>query len=236
MTAPEQFEDRLLAQLRQVVAERPAPAFPPARRGPRRSRLIAAGAGGAAALAAVAIVASSGDVTSNAYAVEPGSDGDVTVQIHDLSDAAGLQQSLREAGIPAVVSYLPAGQKSCIAPPPLPQQGAGEHGTAVGGSLKKMKPGTETDGGLHLQMKQGTDEGPTFSTGGSPPPGEPGEAPGPKVGSKVTVTPDGATFTVSPQMIEPGQKLYITTQTGTVSTIGMAVAKTDPTQDCGGSE
>lgn len=31
-------------------------------------------------------------------------------------------------------------------------------------------------------------------------------------------------------MIQAGQKLYITTQTGSVSTIGTAVAKTDPTQ------
>lgn len=139
MTAPEHFEDRLLAQLRQVVAERePATRLPVPHR-PRRARLILAGAGGAAALAAVAIVASSGDVTSSAYAVDPKPDGDVTVQIHELSEALQLQTSLRDAGIPAVVDYLPAGQKSCIAPPPLPQKGVGGHGTAQG-FLKKVNP------------------------------------------------------------------------------------------------
>jgi hypothetical protein len=85
-------------------------------------------------------------------------------------------------------------------------------------------------------MKAGPDAGPGFSTDGkAPPPGEPGELQT-KMGSKVTVTPEGATFTVSPGMIEPGQKLYITTQTGSVSTIGIAVAKTDPTESCADSE
>lgn len=230
MTAPEQFEDRLLSQLRQVVAANPTPTAPPQRRS-RRTKVILAGASGAAAVAAVAIVASSGDVTSSAYAVEPSGNGDVTVQIHDLSDAAGLQSSLRAAGIPAVVDYLPAGQKSCIAPPPLPQKGVGEHGT-VQGFLKKVKPGTESappkEGGIVTKGR--------FNTG--PAPGKAGEPPEPdlKMGSKVTVTTDGATFTVSPEMIEPGQKLYITTQSGTVSTIGMAVTSTDPTRACADAE
>jgi hypothetical protein len=228
MTAPEHFEDRLLAQLRQVVAENRAPALPASRR-PRRTRLIVAGASGAAALAAVALVASSGDVTSSAYAVEPSADGDVTVQIHELSEALELQTSLRDAGIPAVVDYLPAGQKSCIAPP-LPQKGAGEHGSAQG-LLKKVKPGTESDGAPRFKFNDGVPLKGHFSTGS--PPGELAGDPDLKMGSSVTVTPEGATFTVSPGMIEPGQKLYITTQSGTVSTIGMAVAKQDPTTNCG---
>ena len=55
------FEDRLLTELRRVVAERPAPAAVAVPR--RRSRLALSGAAVAAATAAIVVVATSGDNT-----------------------------------------------------------------------------------------------------------------------------------------------------------------------------
>lgn len=110
------FEDRLLAQLRAVVAQRgaaeaaetaEAPAPTPARR--RGPRLALGGAVALVAVAAALIVSVGGEGTSAAYAVEPQPNGDVSVQINDLSDASGIEAALKQAGIPADVTYLPAG-------------------------------------------------------------------------------------------------------------------------------
>ena len=117
MTASSRFEDRLLHELREVVAARPAPGVA-ARRRPRRTRLALAGAGVAAATAVVAIVATGSDVTPTAYAVDSRPDGSVTVEIRSLHDAAGLQRSLRAAGVPAVVDYAPAGDDRVRCPAP----------------------------------------------------------------------------------------------------------------------
>jgi hypothetical protein len=129
---PDTFEDRLLAELRQVVAARPAPTHPAsaaARRSPR-ARLLA-GAAAAAAVAAVAVVvAGGGDPAAPAYAVSRQADGDVSVSISSLSDADGLEGKLRAAGIPAVVDYTPAG-KMCREPRGKPARAAGQGKTAV---------------------------------------------------------------------------------------------------------
>jgi len=110
------FEDRLLAELCAVVAERPAPAPAPPPSGRRAPRTRLALAGGAlAATAAGAFVVAGGDTSTPAYAVAKQSDGSVTVQINSLRDAAGLQAKLRAAGIPAVVDYTPFG-KTCREP------------------------------------------------------------------------------------------------------------------------
>src|SRR4051812_4683219 len=104
------FEDRLLAELRAVVAARPAPAPPPspppARRLPRARLSLAAGA----ATVAGVLLATGGGGAAPAYAVEKQPDGSVTVEINSLRDAAGLQEKLRAAGIPAVVDYTPFGK------------------------------------------------------------------------------------------------------------------------------
>jgi hypothetical protein len=113
---PTTFEDRLLTELRAVVAARPTPeavTFPPARRA-RRTRLALA-AGAVAATVAGVFVATGGDSAAPAYAVERQSDGSVTVEINSLRDAAGLQEKLRAAGIRAVVDYTPEG-KACREP------------------------------------------------------------------------------------------------------------------------
>jgi hypothetical protein len=117
------FEDRLLDELRSLVVAQPSsgPERPPRR--PRawmaswpRRRLALVGS-----LAAVLAVAAGAGVPflvsgpSPAYAVSANDDGTVTVEINSLSDAAGLEAKLREAGIRAVVQYLPAG-KACKQP------------------------------------------------------------------------------------------------------------------------
>jgi hypothetical protein len=255
MTASTDFEGRLLEQLRQIVAERPAPAASPHRR-PQRSRLVMAGAGVAAATAAVAVVATSSDVTPRAYAVAPRSDGSVTVQIHSLRDAAGLQSSLRAAGVPAVVDYVPDGGSGCAGPGPghAPGPGAGSGpvqgvargdsaGTGRGGSADTARggsadtasgatsegPSLQTGGGLRTQGEDGPGSAPSLSG--------PGPAPGAGAGkvtvsSRVRLDSDGATFTIDPGDLKDGQHVYITTSTGAVSSIAMAIGKVAPSAAC----
>jgi hypothetical protein len=98
------FEDRLLDQLRSVVAANPAPPEPGARP-PRRRRWAAAAAGLAAAGAAAMLAVIIAGGTQAAYAIDSQPDGSVTVHIASLSDAAGLQAALRRRGIPAIVDY-----------------------------------------------------------------------------------------------------------------------------------
>jgi hypothetical protein len=113
---PDTFEDRLLSELCAVVAAQPTPATVApghARRVPRARLILAAGAVAAAGIGVFAAVG--GDTAAPAYAVEKQSDGSVTVEIQSLRDAAGLQEKLRAAGIPAVVDYTPMG-KMCRQP------------------------------------------------------------------------------------------------------------------------
>jgi hypothetical protein len=193
MTAPERFEDRLLHDLRQIVASRPAPAAI-ARRRPQRTHLALGGVGITVATVAIAVIATSGSVTPSAYAVEPGSNGTVTVSIRGLDDAAGLQSSLRAAGVPAVVDFAANGT-GCIAPP-ADASGSGEYPT------------------LHTSFDS------------------PGHGSGPVTTSGVQIDKDGVRFTIDPGTIKPGQKVYITTSTGAVTSIGIAVATTAPGPNC----
>ena len=107
------FEERLLATLRTQVQS-------PAATGgggtkPHRTprRLLAAVA--VAALAVGLPTALSGSSNSPAFAVESDGDGIVTVDIHRLTDAAGLEQQLAANGINARVDYTPSG-KTCKMP------------------------------------------------------------------------------------------------------------------------
>jgi hypothetical protein len=155
------FEDRLLAELRALVAERPASAAagpPPARRVPRRRLAFAAGA----VVAAVAgvFVAVDGDPAAPAYAVDRHSDGSVTVEIHGLRDAAGLQAKLRAAGIPAVVDYAPAG-KMCREPrgrraTGRPTRGRAAMGVGVGQSTTFTIPRGQLQPGQTLVITSST--------------------------------------------------------------------------------
>jgi hypothetical protein len=111
------FESRLLAQLKAIVAERDAAARREAsdaptgtpvwrRRGPR---LALAAALALVAVAVVLIVSAGGGDSSTAFAVEPQPGGGVTIKIYKLEDAAGLEAALKEAGIRSQVSWLAAG-------------------------------------------------------------------------------------------------------------------------------
>ena len=199
MTTANRFEDRLLDQLREIVAARPAPAVVTRRR-PRRRRLALAGITVAAATAVVAIMVTGSEVTPSAYAVQPRADGSVTVAIRSLRDAAGLERSLRAAGVPAVVDYAPAGQPGCATGPP------------AGGTTERSEAGKR-------------DTGPSLS------------GPGPEPAARVTTTQvrisdDGVKFTIDPGTIKSGENVYITTSTGAVRSIGMAIGRDKPAAPC----
>lgn len=101
------FEDKLLGELKQVVAERAAPPEPRRRWKPRLVLASAVAATTAACVAGSVILA---DRASPAWAVTPQPDGWVSVTIYDHRDADGLERRLEELGIPAEVDYLPPGQ------------------------------------------------------------------------------------------------------------------------------
>ena len=120
------FEERLLAELREVVAERDTGrdtrrdtgGQAPSRRFTGRSRLMAGAAAAVVAGAAVAfgVPLLAGDAgTPAAYAVEPGADGRITVTINRLEDAEGLERQLAAHGVRARVAYTPDG-KTCKEP------------------------------------------------------------------------------------------------------------------------
>jgi hypothetical protein len=113
------FEERLLGELRTVVAERAtgvqAPAGPaPSRRSVVGRRLVIGLAASATlAVGTAAIVPLIGGDQA-AYAVERSGDN-VTVTIYRFTDADGLERALERNGIAAEVDYLPLG-KVCREP------------------------------------------------------------------------------------------------------------------------
>ena len=200
------FEDRLLEQLRSVVAAQPAPVARP-----RRRRLAVTGVGAAAAASAVAVVAIVGTNSEDAYAVRSLPDGGVSVSIRSLSDAAGLQQRLRAEGVPAVVDYVPADERGCTAPSSAPAPPGAETLVESGGAGLSQSGPTET-----RQAPEGSPKGI-------------GRA---KVMSSVRTGGDGVTFTIDPGTVAPGEKVYITTSTGAISSIGIAISTEKPTGGC----
>jgi len=121
------FEERLLVELRSLVAERPAPR-PTASR--RRLVPIGATAGVLTIAGAIAVPLLTGG-GSAAYAVTRNDDGSVSVEVASLEDAAGLQQKLRDAGVPAVVQYIPPG-KGCKEQTFTPARAASPAGGRLG--------------------------------------------------------------------------------------------------------
>jgi len=228
MTTPESFEDRLLAQLRLVVAERPVPPDAAATAIPggprvRRGRLALAGAV-AAATAGAAVVATSGDVTPSAYAVQPRGDGAVTVHIRSLADADGLQRELRAAGVPAVVSYSAAGSAGCDGPGTTPGAGGAPTGapgpvTQVGGAAMGTR--------FHTERGKRSDpgDGPSTTRPGLPPGTGAGVPPRGRASTGVRIEPDGVTFTIDPGTVPSGEHVYITTSTGEVSSVAMSLGE-----------
>jgi hypothetical protein len=212
MTTPDSFEDRLLVELRHVVAATPAPgpggATAPAAT-PRRplvlrpARLALGGAGLATAAAVVAFALPGGGAA--AYAVTPQGDGAIKVTINALSDAAGLEAKLRAAGIDADVDYSAA--------PPACPPGAAPPGTPQQGGRVIHREGTHTDG--------------------APAPG----AAGPPGALSVRAAGDGSvTFEIPKGAIPKGAKVRIATAGGNgVTSIGVAVTRAGGTADGAGA-
>jgi hypothetical protein len=113
------YEQRLLTELRGVVAEQAATAPAPARaRLARPRRRVAIGLGLAAALAVAGAVGAPvflGAGDQPAYAAEREPDGSIRILIREYKDAKGLQARLRQLGVAAVVDYVPNG-KQCREP------------------------------------------------------------------------------------------------------------------------
>lgn len=113
------FEQRLLARLKAVVAERGAAATEAQVASPswrRQGLRLALGAATALAVVAVAlIVSASGDNPPAAFAVEPQGGGGVRIEVYSLEDASGLERALEDSGVKAQVTWLPAG-KVCREP------------------------------------------------------------------------------------------------------------------------
>jgi hypothetical protein len=211
MTTSHRFEDRLLEQLLRVVAERPEPAAVLHRR-PRRTRLPLAGAGVAAATVAIVFVATSSDVTPGAYAVDSRPDGAVSVSISSLRDADGLQRSLRAAGIPAFVDYAVADERGCATRAEPRLEGP------PGDSAQKTATRKEVGGKGETGATSSSDGGAIRRAKGL---------------STVGVDSSGAaTFSIDPGALKPGENVYITTSTGAVSSIGMAIGKHKPSAGC----
>lgn len=105
------FETALLHQLREVVAERPAPVAAPAVRPQRRWGRRLAAAAAAAALAGGGYLASPLG-TSPAFAVTTAANGDVTVTVNRLEGADALEKALADKGIRADVTF-PARGTQC---------------------------------------------------------------------------------------------------------------------------
>ncbi|WP_331770139.1 hypothetical protein OG948_41355 (plasmid) [Embleya sp. NBC_00888] len=110
------FQEQLLAELRDVVAEKAATPAP--RPGiSRRRKATITGAIAVAMGAAVAVVVPVvvGGTTSPAYAVERDQDGSITVRVREYTDPAGLRDRLRDLGVNAVVDFVPL-NRQCVEP------------------------------------------------------------------------------------------------------------------------
>lgn len=132
------FEERLLDELKTIVAQRGAEqetsaetaAHSPAWR--HAPRLALGSAAGVAAAAAVLVFSSGSDNTSKAFAVEPQDGGGETIKIYSAEDAAGLERALGEAGVRSQVTWLPAGM-TCREPRFTPSTAKTPEGAPIGG-------------------------------------------------------------------------------------------------------
>ncbi|CAM3337597.1 hypothetical protein [Stackebrandtia soli] len=147
MTTGNRFEDRLLSKLTPLVGRRRILPTTALRRRPRLAAAGAATVTGAALAIGVPMLAG-----GTAYAVTPGDDGTVTVEIYDLSDSEGLEEALAEQGVNAVVDYLPLG-KTCAEPRFTP---------AETGGIVSMET-SNVDGSIRFSLDvEGLDDGVTL--------------------------------------------------------------------------
>jgi len=109
------FEDRLLAELTQVVAERRDDTPAPAQRARRPVRRYAFALGAVAVAAAAAVIALpglTGDNASEANASVPVtklSDGSIKVRMKEFSSPEVLEAKLARYGIRSTIDFLPYG-------------------------------------------------------------------------------------------------------------------------------
>ncbi len=203
------FEDRLLDQLRLVVAGNsasPGDGAPLPRR--RRWPAAAAGLAGAGLVAALALVIAGG--TPAAYAIDSQPDGSVTVKIASLRDATGLQAALRDRGIPAFVDYS-ATCRPAPAPRPVPAPPASS----------VIRP--DTGRPPFSQVQQGPAPSPRTRDMRS--------------GVRVEVSKDGGgthgvTFRIDPGSIPAGQNVYITTYSRKMNALSIGIGSHPPTPPC----
>ncbi|MER5999040.1 hypothetical protein ABT120_10730 [Nonomuraea angiospora] len=134
------FEERLLSALKEEITTRTAEddvttTVTPARRVSSRRRYVglAAALAGVAAAATATVVVLSGLGGSPAYAVTTGANGVITVRINKFNDPEGLQADLADAGVKAIVDYLPEGQ-TCKMPRGAKGNGPGEFAVSFGRS------------------------------------------------------------------------------------------------------
>ncbi|GII64532.1 hypothetical protein Skr01_46170 [Sphaerisporangium krabiense] len=101
------FDEKLLGELKAYMAERQAAGRAPRRTG--RRLVMAVGAVGVAAAAAVTIPMVTGSATP-AYAVTKNPDGSVTLTIREFRDPDAVERSLAAVGVPADIAYMPLGK------------------------------------------------------------------------------------------------------------------------------
>lgn len=198
MTDNDNFEKRLLTELRQVSAENPAPANEAEAARPRKyGRFAAAGAGLAAVVAGIVIYTSTGDNTPSAYAVEKQDDGKVAVEITDLEKADGLEASLVAAGVPAEV--MPVATVCAVDPDEVPN-----------GDWKKTSPAPTVEPAKGDVVKAvpalpalPAEEVQSGRTG------IPAGAPGVPVMIELKKDAEGASFSIDPAEIPKGETVII---------------------------
>ncbi|TDD72189.1 hypothetical protein [Actinomadura rubrisoli] len=107
------FEDRLLAELKDVVVERATAEQRPAgaRRRPVRRLGTAAAVVAAAAGITAAIPLATGEDGDKANAVERRPDGSIAVHLREFNHPERVEARLRGLGVPAQVNFIPSGQK-----------------------------------------------------------------------------------------------------------------------------
>jgi hypothetical protein len=243
---PTRFEDRLLGELNAIVERNPSPVTEPepikrrAARPARPARRLAFAGGMALALAAAAaVVLATGDPDS-AYAVDQSTNGSISVEVHSLSDAAGLETKLRAAGLNATVNYN-VDKKSCIGPltrpgvevsgdkgdEPKSIQGQPNH---VEGAVSAEGPKQITGHSSHIETAGGTVAGQAgpgkqslSSAGTPPPPGADGPGGGPVL---IQQTADGAKFTIDPDSVPKDAALIIDANSdGGLQSLGVSIVK-----------
>ncbi|WP_067807864.1 hypothetical protein [Actinomadura formosensis] len=111
------FEDRLLAELKDVVAARTtsAPVDPPILTTWWRRAGLAAAAVATAVGMAIGIPVLNGDRASKANAVVRDPDGSIRLYIRDYRHPEVIASRLRALGVPAVVDFVP-NDKNCRTP------------------------------------------------------------------------------------------------------------------------